>query len=446
MLNAAGTVLAQAMAPSAGSWHHIAYVHDPSQSTPASRDKIYIEGTAAIGTGVGHDTGPPTAMFIGATSPSANHYTGALDDVRVYNTALTPAQVTSLSLGRYAGTGGAATLTLAGGDTTIPPNSGSGCNSGQGYGLSLDSGSLYTSDLKLTVRLKSAPVRVNSGTLHIGSDIFNGDGGLTVNPMGTLLMDQTAGQLQPGVNTAVIIDGTLIASNAGAIIQRDNGGERYAFAVGSFASSRPVLNITGLAIRDTDANGLLHQCRSRRDHDVHPLRQHHLPAWDGKVPRPSRRSSLYLAPADACSVSGTAPARSRRTTSSSTGNGTSDGETRVIFGSATCHANKTTSGRCQDSWALDDDPDNDGVGDSPASNGAVVQYVHSADNDTAGTVEGFPTAAFDWNTFTYYSTYVAFHDASGTADRIYVRRPSRPDGYHWDTPAATSTSSGRRAG
>ena len=46
-------------------------------------------------------------------------------------------------------------------------------------------------------------------------------------------------------------------------------------------------------------------------------------------------------------------------------------------------------------------------------------------------MEGFPTAAFDWNTFTYYSTYVAFHDVSGTVDRVTcgARRAAE---YFWD--------------
>ena len=101
----------------------------------------------------------------------------------------------------------------------------------------------------------------------------------------------------------------------------------------------------------------------------------------------------------------------------------------------TCHANQTTSGYCNDSWAIDDDANNDGVGDLPAGNDAVVQFVRSASTDTAGTVEGFPTAAFDWNTFTYYSTYVAFHDVSGTVDRVYVRSQTGAAEYSWDTPS-----------
>ena len=432
VLNSAGNVLAEAAAPSAGSWHHIAYVYDPSQSVAANRDKIYIDGTASTGAGAAHDSAAPTATFIGATSASAHFYTGSLDDLRVYGAALTAAEVRSLSLGRYAGRGGTATLTLAGGDTTIPANAGTGCNGGQGYGLNLDSGNLYTSDLKLTVRLTSSPVVVNSGTLHIGSDIVNLDGGLTVNPMGTLLMDEAPGQLQPGQNTTVTIDGTLIASNTGAIIQRDRNGERFAFTVGSFAGSTPVLNITGLAIRDTDANGL--RINAHTGAVTTFTRFDNITFRRGTGTYLNIYASALHLSSNGC-VFGIGDSGGALPTNNIvlTGNGVADGETRALFGGATCHANKTTSGYCQDSWAVDDDADNNGISDTPAGNGAVVQYIRAANSDTAGTIEGFPTAAFDWNTFTQYSTYVAFHDASGTADRIYVRSQTGGAEYSWDT-------------
>src|SRR6185436_7376293 len=103
-------------------------------------------------------------------------------------------------------------------------------------------------------------------------------------------------------------------------------------------------------------------------------------------------------------------------------------------------AAKTTSGYCQDAWASDDDADNNGIGDTPASNAAVVQYMRNISTDTAGSIEGLPSAAFDWNTFAYYSTYVAFHDASGSADRVYVRdqtgaAKNNDANYKWDTPS-----------
>ncbi len=437
-LNNGGTVLATVAAPSTGTWHHIAYVYDPTQAVAADRDKIYVDGTATTGAAGGHDAATPTATFIGATSAMADFYTGSLDDVRVYSTALTAAQVKSLSLGRYAGTGGTATITMTGADTTIPPSAMTGCNGGAGRGLTIDSGSLYTAALKLTVRLTASPVAVNAGTLHIGSDIVNFDGGLTINPMGTLLMDEAPGQLQPGVNSTITIDGTFVASNAGAIVQRDNGGERYAFKVGSFSGATPVLNISGLALRDVDANGM--QINVNTGAVTTFTRFDNITFRRGTGTYLTIYATALYLPSSGCVFgvgdgAGALPANNIILT----GNGTGDGETRAMFGTATCHANKTTAGYCQDAWTSDGDADNNGIADSPVvQGGSVVQYVRSISTDTAGNIEGLPTAAFDWNTFTYYSTYVAFHDASGTADRVYVRDQTGTPKYQWDTPSGES--------
>ena len=126
-----------------------------------------------------------------------------------------------------------------------------------------------------------------------------------------------------------------------------------------------------------------------------------------------------------------------------TGNGTGSGAgPRALFGNATCATNDATSGLCATSEKSDDDANNDGVPDHPTTNGAVVQFVRAAEADTDGTLVGFPTAAFDWNSFTYYSTYVAFHDASGGSDVIYVRDESGNPLYSWIDPTADETITG----
>jgi hypothetical protein len=83
----------------------------------------------------------------------------------------------------------------------------------------------------------------------------------------------------------------------------------------------------------------------------------------------------------------------------------------------------TTNGAAAgDLYDADEDtsPD-DGVGDT--GNKAVVYWSYAVATDTAGAIQGVPTAAFDWNTGAYYSTYVTFRDIGGanTADRIYIR-------------------------
>jgi hypothetical protein len=55
--------------------------------------------------------------------------------------------------------------------------------------------------------------------------------------------------------------------------------------------------------------------------------------------------------------------------------------------------------------------------------------------DTSGTIEGFPTSSFDWNSFAFWRTYVAFRAAGGTTDRVYARSVDGGAGYSWDLPS-----------
>jgi hypothetical protein len=98
--------------------------------------------------------------------------------------------------------------------------------------------------------------------------------------------------------------------------------------------------------------------------------------------------------------------------------------------------NTATNGAAAgDAYDADEDtaPD-DGVGDT--GNKAVVYWNYSATADTAGAIQGVPTAAFDWNTGAYYSTYVVFRDANGTTDKIYVRDANGDPVSNYDFPTA----------
>jgi hypothetical protein len=68
----------------------------------------------------------------------------------------------------------------------------------------------------------------------------------------------------------------------------------------------------------------------------------------------------------------------------------------------------------------DNDANNDGVADS---SGAVIIWGYASNMDMSGAIQGFPTAAFDLDTYAYYSTYAVSRDYNGTsdtADRIAV--------------------------
>ena len=246
-------------------------------------------------------------------------------------------------------------------------------------------------------------------------------------------MATSGGSVQIATTKTLTMDGTLNASNTGAVIQSVSG--TYGFSVGSTASARPTLNITGLTVQNTNASGM------RVNVDPNAIttftRFDNLVFLAGTTTYLNiQAKALYLTSSGSrfgITTGGVSDGTLPTNNVTLVGNGIADGDTRIVFGTATCAAAKTTAGYCQDAWTSDDDPDNNGVGNTPATNGSVVQYVRAATTDTVGNIEGFPSAAFDWNTFAYYSTYVAYHDASGTADRIYVRDQAGIAKYQWDT-------------
>jgi Concanavalin A-like lectin/glucanases superfamily len=429
----AGTDLVTAAAPGAGAWHHIAYTFD------GGTDVLYVDGVATNGAGVGHDVGRPTSAFIGSGSTSTEFFNGQLDDVRVYNLALTAKQVGQLYKGRYAGTGGVATVTVTGASLSVAA-AGS---------FNIDSGNFYTGTRTVTVSATGAAAQVNAGVLHIGAATATMAGGLRINPMGTLLMDTSGGILQLANATTLAIDGTLTASTAvpatPPIVQRSASGARYAFRVGTFSGSTPVLNITGLAVRDTDSNGMwIDDGDTGASTTFTRLDNIAFSRGTGTQFLQIKSNALYLA-SNGCSFDAGSTTGSTTYAVSLTGNGTADGDTRATFGKTIC-ANNWSIGPSDRSCLTiaagtgttaksDDDPEGNGIGNSAASNGAVVQFVRGAESDTAGSIVGFPTAAFDWNTGAYYSTYVAYNGASGSNAAIYVRDSAGNPRYSWTSDA-----------
>jgi hypothetical protein len=91
--------------------------------------------------------------------------------------------------------------------------------------------------------------------------------------------------------------------------------------------------------------------------------------------------------------------------------------------------------------SLDQDGDSNGdnVGDNTSTGpyyGSVVEWVNASATDTAGTVVGFPTAAFDWNTFSFYGVYVAYKDAggAGSTDVFWKRNDDGTAAYSYSVP------------
>ena len=412
---------------STGAWHHVAYTFDGT-----SVDTIYIDGSATTGTFT-HDAGTPTVAYLGTNNPGTNMLSGTLDDVRVYNVALTASQIKQLAAGRYAGTGGYATTTLAG-NTTV-----SGL-------LALDAGNLNGNGKTMAAGATGPTAAlVNCGTYTVSNAAQTFNGGLTVQPTGTLSLASSGGSVQIASGQTLTVDGTLSASSTGATIQ-GVGGAAYTFKVGSTASATPTVSISGLAVKNTNG-GMQIGATTAATTTFTQFDNVAFSAGTGAQYLLLQATSLFLS-SSGCSFDSGAATGATTVAVKAVGDGTGNGETRAVFGGTKCATNwalSASDATCTSVAKSDDDSDNNGVADSATAgtNGAVVEFVRSAADDTAGTIVGFPTSAFDWSTFSYYSTYAAFNNASGgTNAAVYVRDEAGNPLYSWVDPTANETITG----
>jgi fibronectin-binding autotransporter adhesin len=401
-------------------WHHLAYTYNGS-----SVDTIYVDGTAYTGSFM-HDAGATTSAWIATYSGGSESLNGAMDDVRIYDIALSASQIAQLAAGRYAGTGGIATVTLPA-NTTVTGL------------LALDDGNLNANGKTMSAGATGPTAAVVSvGTYTVGAAAQTFPGGLIVRPNGTLTLASSGGSVNLGANQTLSIDGTLNATTTGAVIQASSG--TYTFTVGSSASATPTVNVSGLTVKNTH-DGMQIGATSGATTTITELDNLKFSGGNGAQYLIINAKSMYLSSTGCTFDAGLATGATTRAVKV-VGNGTADGETRAIFGGTTCATSWAISASdtaCGTAAKSDDDANNDGSGDNPASNGAVAQMVRAAATDVAGTLIGFPTAAFDWSTFTYYSTYVTFHDASASSDVIYVRDAAGNPLYSWTDPSASET-------
>jgi hypothetical protein len=399
-----------------GNWHQIVGVIASDHSMSA-----YFDGSSIAGTYWSNGTGGGEPMMLGSPDLNPILYTGvdtfglnigrnpsignydfgtgcgagacAIDDVRVYNRALSSGEISTLSSGSQAGT-----LALNG------------------------------------------PLSVS--------------GNLTVSSSGTLTLVGANASISMASGKTLAMDGTLNSSTSAGTGPTIKGtaGVTYAFYVGSANGATPTLNISNLTVKNGDANGMrINGNGAGTTTATTTFKQFDNVTFSngttgGTAYLQIYASTLYLV-SNGCSF-GAGESSLPTAAVKLTGDGFTNGatETRAIFGGTTC-ANTWTGGGsdkiCVSGAKSDDDSGNDGIGDHPSGagiNGAVVQFVRAAESDTKGTIEGFPTAAFSWTSFTYYSTYVAYHDAdsTGTKDRVYVRKTdgtAASSTYYWEAPA-----------
>ncbi len=87
----ANTPLAQASStPDAGSWQHVAYTFD------GSTHRLFVNGLEKASTTWEADTAAPTHLHLGCWQGRAHFFNGRLDDVMIYNRALTLAEIAAI--------------------------------------------------------------------------------------------------------------------------------------------------------------------------------------------------------------------------------------------------------------------------------------------------------------------------------------------------------------
>jgi hypothetical protein len=90
-----GATQAGTTAPTDGLWHHVAYTFD------GTTHRFYLDGVLAGSGTQGAQTAQPTTAYIGTYNAGGELYTGKLDELRVYNRALSAVEVGNLAAGRF---------------------------------------------------------------------------------------------------------------------------------------------------------------------------------------------------------------------------------------------------------------------------------------------------------------------------------------------------------
>ena len=236
----------------------------------------------------------------------------------------------------------------------------------------------------------------------------------------TLSFPSNKGWLEMGAGTTLTLEGT-VTSNVGAastLPKIDCNGCSAVQSITIAFTGNSILNINGLEFDNSVAAGvsiangatytLFKRLRFQNNVAAGAAGSTHLAITSAKI----------LINAPGCYFDGTAA-----TNVTLSGTNGSPG-VRAIFEYQSLAVNGAGAGE-----ALDVDSDNivpiDNLADNNSSPrfGSVVEWVAASPSDTTGNAVGYPSAAFDWNTFSWYGIYVGYKDATanGTTNVIWVR-------------------------
>jgi fibronectin-binding autotransporter adhesin len=398
-----------------GNWHQVVGVIDPADGYMAA----YLDGVVATGT---YAVGGTTTPLTSTSNPTASAAASAAIDLTDTGTASNP-----LTIGYNPQAAG-----YNFGATSYVGSTGTKCS---GTNLcEIDDVRVYNRALSAAdvAALSHGSQPVSSASVLALSGSMTVNGTMTIQSTGTLTL--TGGSLALGTASAgstLIIDGVF--NSTGGAIAAVSASKPYTFEVGSTKGSTPNLNINGLTVANTDSHGMwVNVYTSTPGAALTTFTEFDKVAFSSGTGTSTallniNASTLYLS-SNGCTFDNSTTYAVMLTSTAATG---ATGP-RALFGNATCN-----SSSCTGTKKKDDDSDGDGV--PTPTNGAVVQFIRAAESDTDGTMVGFPTAAFDWSSFSWYSTYAAFHDASGGSDVIYVRDESGAPLYSWTDTTTSET-------
>lgn len=92
--NANALVVSTSTLPTAGAWHHVAYVRN------GSNRYLYIDGSQAATSTSTTDSAAATTINVGRTVTGADYWSGNIDEVRIYNRALSATEIAALATGK----------------------------------------------------------------------------------------------------------------------------------------------------------------------------------------------------------------------------------------------------------------------------------------------------------------------------------------------------------
>ena len=77
--------------PTAGAWHHVAYVLN------GSNKYLYIDGSQAATSTANVDTMAQSRINVGRSAAGTDYWPGKVDEVRIYNRALSSTEIAALA-------------------------------------------------------------------------------------------------------------------------------------------------------------------------------------------------------------------------------------------------------------------------------------------------------------------------------------------------------------